>query len=90
MYSPTLKTLTTIDVAKIGLYLDYYHGYDRYHMPLKEFNERSLVQDAARRLIAGEPQFFDEEMVKKFYTPIVKEYFTKAGKLVSWVRYSIN
>lgn len=90
MYSPTLKTLTTIDVAKIGLYHDSYHGYDRYHMSLRDFDDRWELQQAAQRIIDGEPKFFDEELVKKFYTPIVKEYFTKAGKLVSWVRYSIN
>ena len=84
MVYPTLKTLTIIDIAKIGVFFDEYQEIHRGTMTRED--GRYDVYLAAYRIIRGEPKFDDERLVRVGYENRVREEFTKSGKLPAFLR----
>lgn len=80
---PTLKTLTIVDVARIGRFLEDYA--ETFRGTRYKGTEREFAYEAAARIVNGEPMFGDEEVVRAEYEKKVAECFTKAGKLVAFL-----
>lgn len=84
---PTLETLTLIDIARIGRFIDNLD--EKFRGTSYEGTEEQEAYHAAARIIRGEPGMFDEQLVRKHYEQLARESaFTKKGKLSSW--YKIN
>ena len=83
--TPTLKTLTLTDIAKIGVFWDNY---------TEKFRRANRGPDykyhkAAYRVINGEATPADEKIVKEFYGVDARKSFTKSGKLSKFVQINV-
>ena len=77
--TPTLKTLTIEDIARIGMFEDNYAERFRSLRSGKDYE----AYEAAFRIVSGEPGLGDEEIVRKQYEHSVRRCFRKNGKLGS-------
>lgn len=82
---PTLKTLTLLDIAKLGVCYDEhtekFRG-TRYDGTLVKY-----AYEAAYRIVKGCPKFGDDQMVRDQYEERVKiDCFTKKGQLSSFFK----
>lgn len=81
---PTRSTMTIEDYARIGSFWDSY--LETYRTPDRDGTPGHAAYLAARRIIAGTPQFDDVELVFREYADKVMNSFTKSGKLKAFVR----
>lgn len=83
--TPTLKTLTIEDIARIGMFEDSYNERFRSLRTGKDYE----AYEAAFRIVSGEPGLGDEEVVRKQYEHSVRRCFHKNGKLGRFFRVNI-